>query len=115
MLDYVNVYHISTDQGRYQLKYKEKFVDKNKVYISFDISQNMIGTFTIHIYNPVGSGVAVAVDLLNAGYRVLNLNQHTIDKIEPKQKKVFEAHGEIDKFLYFDMKMCYGDVKVKFL
>lgn len=43
------------------------------------------------------------------------MNQHTMDKVNPKEKKIFEAHGEIDNFLYFDMKMCYGDVKVKFL
>lgn len=43
------------------------------------------------------------------------MNQHTLDMIKPKEKKIFEAHGETDNFLYFDMKMCSGDVKVKFL
>lgn len=57
-----------------ELKYKEKYSKGNRVYISFDIQENLSGTFTIHIYNPVNSGVTVAVDLLNGGYRLLNLN-----------------------------------------
>lgn len=88
----------------------EKYVSKNRLYITFDIKQNTNGTFSIHLYNPVGSGVTVAVDLLNGGYRLLNLNQHTMDYLQPNSKMTFEAHGEKEKFLYFDMKMCYGDV-----
>jgi hypothetical protein len=38
-----------------------------------------------------------------------------MDLIKPKEKKIYEAHGEIEKYLYFDMKMCSGDVKVRFL
>ena len=57
----------------------------------------------------------MALDLLNGGYRILNMNQHTMDIVNPKETKIFEAHGEIDNFLYFDVKMCFGDVKVKFL
>lgn len=36
--------------------------------ISFDISENKRGKFTIHLYNPVGSGVVVGMNLLNGGY-----------------------------------------------
>lgn len=71
----------------------EKYVKENRVYISFDISKNPRGTFTIHIFNPVNSGVTVGVDLLNGGYRLLNLNQHSLDFLKPNETKVFEAHG----------------------
>lgn len=115
MNEYVNVFHVSENQEKFQLIYKDKTVKNNRVYISFDISDNKQGTFTIRIYNPVGSGVTVAVDLLSGGYRVLNLNQHSMDMVKPKEKKIFEAHGEKDQFLFFDMKMCFGEVKVRFL
>lgn len=74
---------MNQNNDRFLLKYKEKYVYQNKVYINFDISENSRGTFTIHVYNPVGSGVTIAVDLLNGGYRMLNLNQHTMDYLQP--------------------------------
>ena len=63
------------------LKYKDKSINHNKIYITFDISENTKGTFALHVYNPVGSAVAISIDLLNGGYKLVNLNEFNIDKI----------------------------------
>ena len=100
--------------SRYKLKYKKKYVSGNKIYISLDISESTQGTFYLHIYNPVGSGVAISADLLNGGYNLVNLNEYNIDMIENEQSKIYEAHGITDKYLFIDLKMCIGDVNVAF-
>lgn len=81
---YCDVYNISEYGDRFKLKYKEKNTHENRIYITFDISQNKRGTFTIHIYNPVGSSIMFGVNLLNGGYRLMNLNEHRIDFLAPK-------------------------------
>lgn len=66
-----------TPQGdRFKLKYKSKTSSKNRVYVELDMNQNNQNTFTIHIYNPVASGVTISIDLLNGGYRMMHLNEH---------------------------------------
>ena len=51
------------------------------------------------------------VNLLNGGYWLMNLNEHWLDFIKPNESILFEAYGDKDKYIYFDIKMCSGDVK----
>ena len=112
--DYIDIYHISQFGDRYKLKYTTKSVEGNRVYIDLDISNNTSGTFTIHVYNPVGSGVSIFLDVLNGGYKLLHLNEHSINSVPANSTKVFESYGEKGKYFYFDLKMCMGDVDVSF-
>ena len=112
--DYMDIYHISKFGDRYKLKYNNKSIEENRLYIDFDISNNTSGTFTIHIYNPVGSGVGIYLDVLNGGYKLLHLNEHSISNVPANSSKIYEAYGEKGKYFYFDLKMCMGDVDVSF-
>lgn len=112
--DYVDIYHVSQFGDRYKLNYNTHIAHNNRVFISFDIKNNSKGTFTIHCYNPVASGVEISIDLLNGGYRLLHLNESTADVIQPGQTAIYETYGEVGKYLYFDLKVCYGDTKVQF-
>ena len=112
--DYLNVYHISDDGSRYMLKYTTKASHDNRVYIVFDISASNKGTFSIHLYNPVGSGVYLSVFLANGGYKLVHLNEYTNNMVKGTKPAIYEAYGAKDKLLFFDLRMCFGDVKVKF-
>ena len=112
MNQYLEIYHHSENGSRYMLKYKSKSVQGNRVYIVFDIKENTEGTFSVHVYNPVGSGVYLSVFLSSGGYKLVHLNDFSTHIIEGDAPQVFEAHGIDEKNLFFDLKVCKGDVKV---
>ena len=115
MLDsYLDVYHMNENGSRFKLKYRKKEIAGNMIYIEFDISESTRGTFYLHLYNPVGSMVALAADLLNGGYRLVNLNQYQVDMVSNDDTRLYEAHGITGKYLFVDIKMCIGDVNVGF-
>lgn len=108
------MYHHNDDGSRFKLKYDRKYVKGRKVFISFDTNKNTKGTFHIHIYNPVASGVAMSVDLVNGGYKMLPLNETYTTMLKPNEKKIFEGFGVKSKYFYFDQKICFGKTDVKF-
>lgn len=111
---FIGVYHINEKNDRYILKYRKKSVSGNKLYISFDITENTRGTFAIHLYNPLGAAVALAVDLLNGGYKLVNLNEFTVDQVRRDDPVIYEAFGQKSKYLFVDLKVCHGDVGLEF-
>lgn len=109
---FMSLYHINENGDKFLIRYKSKSISENKVYIGFDISQNSKGTFIIHLYNPIASAVALTVDLLNGGYKLINLNDYSIDMIRKNEQVVYEGFGSKDKLLYVDFKVCYGDINL---
>lgn len=114
MDQYVDIYHYSENGSRYMLKYKSKSINHNRVFIVFDIKDNTEGTFGIHVYNPVASGVYLSVYLSNGGYKLIHLNEYSNNMIVDQNSQIYEAHGVDDKYLFFDVRMCIGDVSVAF-
>ena len=99
---------------RYLLKYNSKIISGNRIFLSFDISLNSQGTFDVHLYNPVASGVAISLDLLSDQAQLLHLNEPNIHRIPANSSKIFEAYGLKDNFLYVDLKLCFGKVDFSF-
>lgn len=114
MNQYLEIYHMSENGSRYMLKYKTKSIQHNRVFIVFDIKDNTEGTFAIHVYNPVASGVYLSVFLSSGGYKLVHLNEFTTSMITNTAPQIYEAHGIDEKLLFFDIKMCVGDVSVSF-
>lgn len=44
----------------------------------------------------------------------MNLNESNIDYLKPSETKLFESYGVKEKYLYFDLKVCSGEVNVEF-
>lgn len=112
--DYLNVNLMTTNGDRHTIKYKSKSIHKNIIHIEFDITENTQSTFSLHIYNSVGSAVALTVELTHAGYKLVNLNEFSIDQVKDTNSIIYEAYGIPNQFLFVDIRMCIGDVKVSF-
>lgn len=77
----ISVAQISEKPGKFLLKKMEKSISGNKVYINFNIAENSRETFSIIISNPLATAISFSLDLLNGGYKLINLNEYNIDFI----------------------------------
>lgn len=112
--DFVNVYYHDEKGDKHMLMYKFKSVQHNRVYIIFDIQDNTDGTFAIQVFNPLTAGVYVSVYLSNGGYKLVHLNDYATNMITGSETQTYEVHSEEDKYVFFDIKTCIGDVNVSF-
>jgi len=114
LASFVEVYHLNENNEKYLLKYKSKSASQNKIYISFNITENTQGVFTVHLYNPLSCGVSLSLDLLNGGYKLVNMNEFMVDVVRDEDTTIYEAYTTPGKLLFVDVKMCVGDVGVSF-
>ena len=68
----------------------------------------------VHVYNPVGTGVTYNLDLITNNHKLMNLNSIQTDRVTKGNKNIYETYGNIDKFFFVDLKICFGDVKIQF-
>lgn len=111
---YMEVYHMSDRGDRYALRYKSKEKNRNILSISLDLSGTNDPNFVVHVYNPIASPVAISLDLLSGGYRLVNQNDIIVDKTTGNVPMIYEAFTQPDKYFFVDLKLCVGDVKVTF-
>ena len=110
---FMDVYHVNQSNGRNKLQYSAKIQEDNQLILDFDITENVEGTFAIHLYNPVSAAVVLTVELESNGYRLLNLNSPRVDFVKNKDTLIYEAYGLKDKYLFVDYRSCVGDVNIK--
>ena len=111
LVKFIDVFHLSDNDKKYELKYKSKSESGNKIYITFDITDNSMGVFTVRLKNVAASGVAISLDLLNGNYKLVNLNEFVIDVMLPGETQIYEAYSSVEKLLFIDIRTCAGDVK----
>ena len=114
MHEFLNVYHYDEKGDRHLLMYKSKSIQDNRIYIIFDIKNNNEGTFAVNVLNPLKTGVYVSVYLSNGGYKLVHLNDYSTSMIKGSESQIFEIHSEEDKYVFFDLNTCIGDVNVSF-
>lgn len=112
--EYMNVYLLSTNGDKHPIKYKSKSAHKNIIHISFDVTENSQSIFSLHVENPINSGVVLTVELTHAGYKLVNLNEYSIDHTKGTDPIIYEAYGVPNQYLFADLRICFGDVKVSF-
>lgn len=114
LIKYIDVYTLSSTGEKHLLKSKSSSVYNNIIRIQFDITSNTQATFLLHLYNPVDSSVSLTVEMTHAGYKLMSLNNYTVDHIEGKDSLIYEAYSIPEKFLFVDLRICLGDVKISF-
>lgn len=115
MDQYLRVMHVDHQHLlQFPVEHFEKSIKGNKIYMSFDVPKNQLSHFLILLYNPVGSGVICSLNLLNKGYKLLSYNERFVDSLKGKNEIVYEAHGQASKYLFVDVRLCVGDVKIDF-
>jgi hypothetical protein len=111
---FVGLYHVNEYGDRFLMKLKKESVSENKLYFSFDISENAKGTFAIRLLNVLACPVALSLDLLNGNYKLLNFNQFAIDRVRANQSILYEGYGDKSKYCFVDLKVCHGEVEVDY-
>ena len=111
---YVSLYEMTISGDYLPLKSTEEKQHENKMDIRFSIPANSDKTFGIKLYNPVASGVAVRVDLLNGDYKLVNFNTYNLGMVQNKNSMIYEAYGAKDKYVFVDVRKCAGKPKVSF-
>jgi hypothetical protein len=111
---YVSLYEITISGDYLPLKSTEDVKHKNKLDIKFKIPANSDKTFGIKLYNPVASGVALRLDLLNGNYKLINFNTYNLGMVKDKNQMIYEAYGAKDKYIFVDVRKCAGNPKVSF-
>lgn len=114
MTSILDVYTLSSTNEKHLLKYKAHEVYENIIYIKFDITENIQSTFLLHLYNPIESTVSLTVEMTHMGYKLMNLNNYSVDQVSGNDNIIYEAYSIPDKFLFVDIRMCLGDVKISF-
>ena len=111
---FISLYEIGVSGEHLPLKSNETHVNGNKLYIKFQIPLGSDTTFGIRVYNPVASGVALRVDLLNGMYKLVNFNTYNLGMVKNKKSMIYEAYGAKGKYIFVDVRKCYGSPKVSF-
>ena len=111
---YLNLYLMTTNGDKHIIKYKSKSIHENIIRIEFDLTENTQSTFSLHVYNPVGSAVTLTLELTHAGYKLVNLNEFSIDQVKGTNSIIYESYGIPNEYLFVDLRLCIGDVKVSF-
>ena len=110
--EYLDVYHITENNGKNKIQYSAKSVHYNRMVIEFDVTENTQGTFSVHVYNPVASAVTITLELNSNGYKLVNLNNSSVEAVYDDKSLIYEAYGLQDKYLFIDLRVCVGNVKV---
>lgn len=111
---FVELRHLNERGDRYPLQIARREAEYNRLFITLDLPAQEDGSFLVLVKNPLNRPVAVALDLAAGSYKLVNQNEHSIDKVEASQPLVFEAYTIPDKYFFVDLKICSGDVKVSF-
>ena len=111
---FISVNYVNEFGTTYKLEKKSLSLSNNKLFASYEVAESGKGTYAVHLQNPTGSKVALTVDLMNGGYKLLNLNEFNVDIVREKYVKLYEAYGQQSQYLYVDLKVCYGDVELQF-
>ena len=111
--EYLNVFLYKDNDNRVLMKKTIVSVDQNRIYVELETNE-VVGVISIHVFNPVGVEVELNLDLNIGGYKLLNLNDYNLDKTEKEDYNIYEIYGHKGAFLFVDLRMCYGDVKVSF-
>lgn len=110
----LRVFHVNVKGGRFQISPKSASFSRNKAYLTFDVSTASRGTFALALSNPASTTVAVALDLLNGGYKLLNFNEFSVDAVRGEDALIYEGWGQKSKYLFVDLRVCHGDVSLEF-
>ena len=76
---FISVNYVNEFGTTYKLEKKSLSLSNNKLYASYEVAEKGKGTYAVHLQNPTGSKVAITVDLMNGGYKLLNLNEFNVD------------------------------------
>lgn len=109
---FASLFHIDDREDKYLMRSKKTSISGNKIFISYDISGSTKGSFAIHLINPLKCPVALTIDLLNGGYKLLNFNQFTVDRLRKGENILYEGYGNKSKYVFIDLKMCHGEVEL---
>ena len=109
---FMTVHLLEGKKSSHRLKLKSTSMDYNRMMVDFDIRENEKGTFAIKISNIVSSAITMNVELGNNGYRLVNLNNSSVDIIKDKDEIIYEAYGLQDKYLFVDFRTCIGELEV---
>ena len=114
--NFLTLYEINAQTGnQLALRPKSTSSNHNKLFVKFSVPRASGKTFGIRAYNPVaGSAVAVKVDLIAGGYKLVNFNEFNLGVIRDKEALIYEAYGAKDKFIFVDVRKCIGNLKVSF-
>ena len=112
--NFLALYHVNENGDRFLMKLRKQSITDNKIFFSFDISQNTKGTFAIHLSNVISCPVSIAVDLLNGNYKLINFNQFAVDQLRKGGNIIYEGYGDQSKLVVVDLKICHGDVEVEY-
>jgi hypothetical protein len=111
--EYLRVMHVDQQNlVQFPVQNLQKSSKGNKVYLAFDVPKAENSHFLVHVYNPVGSGVIGSVNLLNRGYKLLTYNERFVDSLQRNNSIVYEAYGQPAKYLFVDLRLCVGDVRI---
>ena len=111
---YVSLFEVTVSGDFLPLKSTEEFKLDNKLDVKFSIPPNGDKTFGFKIYNPVASAVTLRVDMLNGQYKLVNFNTYNLGIVKGKDHMIYEAYGAKDKYVFVDVRKCYGNPKVSF-
>lgn len=111
--EYLNVFLYKDNDNKILMKKTIVSIDQNRIYIELE-TEEIVGVVSIHIFNPVASEVELNLDLNIGGYKLLNLNDYNLDKTEGEDYNIYEIYGHKGAFLFVDLRICFGDVKVSF-
>ena len=114
--NFLSIYEINSQTGnQLALRPKSTSTTHNKLFLKFSLPRNSGKTFGIRAYNPVaGSAVAVKVDLVAGGFKLVNFNEYNLGVVRDKDALIFEAYGAKDKYIFVDVRKCIGHPKVSF-
>jgi hypothetical protein len=114
--NFISIYEINSQNGnQLALRPKSTSTTHNKLFVKFSIPRSSGKTFGIRAYNPVaGSAVAVKVDLIAGGFKLVNFNEYNLGIVKDKDALIYEAYGAKDKYIFVDVRKCIGDPKVSF-
>ena len=113
--NFLSVHEVVPGGQNLSLALKSQTVSENRVFATFELPRNSGKTFGIRVFNPVsGSAVAVKLDLLTGGFKLVNFNSYHLGTVSGKESMLFEAYGGKGKFVFVDVKKCIGHPKVSF-
>ena len=111
---FIFLFEITSNSKTLDLKPKEVHKTYNKLYIKFELDYKNSSTFGIKLKNAVGCPVALRVDLLNGFYKLVNFNTYNFGILNNNKKMVYEVYGARDKYVFVDVRKCFGEPKVSF-
>ena len=92
--NFLSVHEVVPGGQNLSLALKSQIVSENHVFATFELPRNSGKTFGVRVFNPVsGSAVAVKLDLLTGGFKLVNFNSYHLGTVTRKDSMLFEAYG----------------------